>query len=163
MQNFLRHSFSRNDRRRLATSIASTVRIESITCAGLFMVELYLIVFCVAYLVAIILNMLFLLLLLDESLITDKRNFHIALTIDFIVLLGLSIIEGLCRVFHASIVNRIIALLMFHLIICCRSSIICRLYPIVSTNLLHHFLVFFYSEILITYWWRLVSLNLFGY
>jgi len=163
MQDFLWYSLSGNDRRRLAASIASTGRIESVTCSGVLMVKLYLVVFCAAYHMAIILNMLFLLLLLDESLITDKGDFHVGFTADVVIHLDLSIVKGLRGVFDASIVNRIITLLVLHLIVQSRSPIIRRLYAIMPSNLLQHFLVLFYSEILISDWWSFVSFDLFRY
>lgn len=49
------------------------------------MMKLDLIILCVTNLMTIILNMLFLLLLLDESLIADKGDFHVGFTADVII------------------------------------------------------------------------------
>ena len=65
-------------------------------------------------------------------------------------------------VFSASVVHRIITLLVFHLIIHRWSTIIRRLYAIMSPNLLHHLLVFLDTEVLVTAGSSFAWLHLFG-
>ena len=92
VQDLLRHPFGGDDGRRLAAGVASARRVQGVARARLFVVELYLVVFSIPNHMAIIFDMLFLLLLFNQSLVANKSNFHVGLTADVVVWYGLSMI-----------------------------------------------------------------------